>query len=82
MSLATLTTKGQLTIPKKIRESLNLHSGDKIEIVITGNMEAVIRPVSKKVDDIFCKLHRSNRKPVTIEAMNNAIKNKLKDKFK
>ena len=82
MALATLTSKGQLTIPKKIRESLNLHSGDKIEIVTTGNMEAVIRPVSKKVDDIFCKLHRSNRKPVTIESMNNAIRNRMRDKFK
>lgn len=82
MALATLTTKGQLTIPKKIRESLKLHSGDKIEIVVTGNMEAVIRPVSKKVDDIFCKLHQSNRKSVTIESMNNAIRNRMKDKFK
>lgn len=82
MALATLTTKGQLTIPKKIRESLKLHSGDKIEIVVTGNMEAVIRPVSKKVDDIFYKLHQSNRKSVTIESMNNAIRNRMKDKFK
>jgi AbrB family looped-hinge helix DNA binding protein len=82
MSLATLTTKGQLTIPKKVRESLNLHSGDKIEIVVTGNMEALIRPVSKKVDDIFCKLHHPNRKPATIESMNNSIRNRIKDKFK
>ena len=81
MSLATLTTKGQLTIPKKVRESLNLHSGDKIEIVVTGNMEAVIRPVSKKVDDIFCKLHQPNRKPATIESMNNGIRNRIKDKL-
>jgi AbrB family looped-hinge helix DNA binding protein len=81
MPLATLTTKGQMTIPKKIRESLNLHSGDKVEIVVTGNMEAVIRPVSKKVDDIFCKLHQSNRKPATIKIMKDAITNRLQDKF-
>lgn len=82
MTLATLTTKGQVTIPKKIRESLKLHTGDKIEIIVTENREAIIRPISKKVDDLFCKLHKPGRKPVTPEAMNDAIKNRMKDKFK
>ncbi len=82
MALATLTTKGQVTIPKKIRESLKLHTGDKIEIVVTENREAIIRPVSKKVDDIFCKLHNPDRKTVTLEAIDDAIRNRMKDKFK
>lgn len=82
MALATLTTKGQVTIPKKIRESLKLHTGDKIEIIVTEKREAIIRPISKKVDDIFCKLHRPGRKAVTLEAMNDAIRNRMKDKFK
>ena len=82
MTLATLTTKGQLTIPKKIRESLKLHRGDKVEFIITQNREAIIRPISKKVDEIFCKLHNSTRKPVSIEGIDNAIRNRMKDKFK
>ncbi len=81
MSLATLTTKGQVTIPKKIRESLKLHTGDKIEIIDTEKGEAIIRPISKKVDDIFCKLHKPGRKAVSIKAMDDAIRNKMKDKF-
>jgi len=81
MALATLTTKGQLTIPKEIRESLKLHTGDKIEIIVTAKREAIIRPISKKVDDIFCKLHKANRKPVSLEAIDNAIRNRMKDKF-
>lgn len=82
MALATLTTKGQVTIPKEIRESLKLHTGDKIEIIVTENREAIIRPVSKKVDDIFCKLHNPDRKTVTLEAIDDAIRNRMKDKFK
>ena len=82
MALATLTTKGQVTIPKKIRESLKLHTGDKIEIIVTENREAIIRPVSKKVDDIFCKLHNPDRKAVSIDAIDDAIRNRMKDKFK
>jgi len=82
MALATLTTKGQVTIPKKIRESLRLHTGDKIEIIVTEKREAIIRPISKKVDDIFCKLHKSGRKAVSLEAMDDAIRNKMKAKYK
>ena len=81
MSLATITTKGQVTIPKDIRESLKLHAGDKIEILVTENGEAIIRPVSKKVDEMFCKLHKPGRKAVSVDSMNNAIQERMKDKF-
>lgn len=81
MSLATITTKGQVTIPKDIRESLKLHAGDKIEILVTANGEAIIRPVSKKVDEMFCKLHKPCRKAVSVDSMNNAIQERMKDKF-
>jgi AbrB family looped-hinge helix DNA binding protein len=81
MSLATITSKGQVTIPKDIRESLKLHAGDKIEILVTANGEAIIRPVSKKVDEMFCKLHKPGRKAVSVDSMNNAIQERMKDKF-
>jgi antitoxin PrlF len=82
MATATLTTKGQVTIPKKIRETLKLHSGDKIEIIGTEKGEAIIRPICKKVDEVFCKLQRSGRKAVTLEAMDDAVGKRMKDKFK
>ncbi len=82
MAVATLTTKGQMTIPKEIRESLQLHTGDKIEIIVTGNREAVIRPISKKVDDLFGKLHTPGRKAVSLEAMDEAIRGRMKEKVK
>ena len=80
MALATLTSKGQVTIPKIIRESLKLNTGDKIDIIITEKRAAIIRPVSKKVDDIFCKLHKPGRKAVSLEAMDDAIRNRMSDK--
>lgn len=82
MALATLTTKGQVTIPKIIREALKLSTGDKIEIILTEKREAIIRPVSKKVDDIFCKLHKPGRKAVSLDAMDDAIRTRMRDKFK
>ncbi|WP_373498581.1 AbrB/MazE/SpoVT family DNA-binding domain-containing protein [Desulfococcus sp.] len=82
MAVATLTTKGQVTIPKEIRDYLQLHTGDKIEIVVTENREAVIRPISKKVDDAFGKLYKTERKPVSIEVMDEAVREKMKDRWK
>lgn len=82
MALATLSTKGQVTIPKKIRDSLKLHTGDKIEIIVTEKREAIMRPVSKKVDDIFGKLHQPGRKAVSVDAMHDAIRARMKKKFK
>jgi len=82
VTIATLTTKGQVTIPKKIRESLCLHPGDKIEIIITKEREAIIRPILKKVDEMFYKLHQPDRKVVSVEEMDSAIKKRIKDTFR
>ncbi len=82
MTFATLTKGGQITIPKKIREFLRLHTGDKIEIIATDKREAVIRPVSKKVDDVFGRLFRPGRKTVSPEAMNEAVRNRIRERYK
>lgn len=42
MELAKVTTKGQITIPKEIRELLNLKEGSKILFIQKGN-DIVIR---------------------------------------
>ena len=81
MTLATITTKGQVTIPKAVRDYLRLHTGDKIEFVVTNNRVALLRPISKKVDDIFGKLHKPNRKAISTGEMDAVIRRKMKDSF-
>ncbi len=76
-SVPITTKKGQVTIPKSIREPQKLHSGDKIEIIVTKKREAIIRPISKSVDDLFRILYKPGRKAVTIEVMNDAIRNRV-----
>ena len=76
------STKEQVAIPEKIRASLKLHTGDKIEIIVTTNREAIIRPISKKVNDIFCKLYRPDRKAMSLKAIDDAMRNRMKEKFK
>jgi len=78
MALATITSKGQITIPKQIREALQLRTGDKIEITVTGRGKALMRPVTRKVDDVFGKLHVPGKKSVSVESMNQAIRKKMR----
>ncbi len=37
MPIATLTSKGQVTIPKPVREALGIDAGDEIDFVLAAN---------------------------------------------
>jgi len=81
MATATMTTKGQITIPKVVRDKLKLAAGDKVEFVLSDKKEALIRPVSKRVDDVFGLLHKPDRKTVSVEKMNEGIRRKMRERF-
>lgn len=54
MSQATMTTKGQLTIPKEIRDRLRLKAGDRIEFAV-GDRGEIVMTKQRKYDiaDLF-----------------------------
>ena len=81
MAASTITSKGQITIPKAVRDALKLNAGDKIEFVVTDKREALIRPISKKVDEVFGILHKPDQKKVSVEEMNEGIRQKMKERF-
>jgi len=72
MALATLTSKGQLTIPMQIRVYLGLHVGDKLEFFIEEDGKVTIKPRTFDVKQLKGLLRKPNRK-VSIEEMNQAI---------
>jgi antitoxin PrlF len=82
MQIAKMTSKGQVTVPKAVRDALHLGTGDKLEFIITENRDALIRPVTKKVDDVFGRLQKSGRKPVSVKEMDLAVKQRMKSTFK
>ncbi len=53
----TLTSKGQVTIPKQIRDALNLAAGSSVEFAVNPDGDVVIHKVGA----------RSNRKPDRFE---------------
>ena len=72
MTTATLTSKGQVTIPVDVRQRLGLESGDRIEFIQMDGGYA-IKPV---IDDVrsLKGLLRKPAKPVSIADMNAAIR--------
>jgi AbrB family looped-hinge helix DNA binding protein len=82
MAMAMLTSKGQITVPKEIRDALMLNTGDKVNFIITKDGDAIFRPVTKKVDDLFGRLYKGGRKPVALEKMDAGIREKMKRNFK
>jgi antitoxin PrlF len=63
---ATLTTKGQTTIPKEIRDSLGLKPGDRMTFTQMTDGTVVMRVKSKSVMDLAGLLRKKGRKPVAI----------------
>lgn len=73
MSTATLTSKGQITIPVQVRTALRLNAGDRIEFVEVGNGEFNIVAATRSVKELKGLFRGRRRKPVSIEEMNAAI---------
>ena len=60
----TLTTKGQVTIPKKVRDALCLSPGDSVEFMLNPAGEVVLHRVAPRPAKT-----RTNQTPDRFEAM-------------
>jgi AbrB family looped-hinge helix DNA binding protein len=79
MSQATITSKGQITIPKDVRNILHLESGSKVDFFINDNGEAVMRSLSKTTEDVFGILSSPKRGKVSIREIDRKLKSRLKN---
>ncbi len=72
MPTATITSKGQITIPAIVRNTLGVEAGDRVEFVQVehGRFELVAATLSVTA---LKGLVRKPASPVTIAAMNEAI---------
>jgi AbrB family looped-hinge helix DNA binding protein len=72
MSIATLTSKRQITLPADACAKLRLVKGSKVDVSVNAAGEIVLRP---KAGDIrrLRGIVKYDGPPVSIEAMNEAI---------
>lgn len=82
MPKAKVTSKGQITIPKKVRERLNIHPGDEVTFKENEQGDTVIESDKKPIERLAGILHRPGQEKVTIEEMNEAIKQAAVDRYK
>ena len=82
MPSATITSKGQVTIPKKIREELQLMAGDIIDFEIDSMNSATIRVKKKHHSEAYGMLYREGQKALSVDEMNEGIVKYLKEKYK
>ncbi|MDJ0579318.1 AbrB/MazE/SpoVT family DNA-binding domain-containing protein [Crocosphaera sp.] len=79
MASATITSKGQVTIPKEIRDYLKLETGTKVDFVITESGEVKVIPLVVNAQTLSGILKRTEKKIVTLEEMEKAIRKGASD---
>jgi AbrB family looped-hinge helix DNA binding protein len=69
MSTATMTSKGQTTIPKDIREGLGLHAKDQIQFTMLPDKTVIFRVKMRAIQDLYGSLHDETREVIPLEKM-------------
>jgi AbrB family looped-hinge helix DNA binding protein len=72
MSAATLTSKGQITIPVEVRQALRIEAGDRVEFVEVEQGRFELVPATRSVKDLKGMFGKASR-IVSVQEMNQAI---------
>ena len=72
MTSVTLSSKGQMIIPKSIRDQLQLKAGDKIDIYLEGDNRVMVVPIKKSLRNLKGFLPKPDR-AVSLKEMNQSI---------
>jgi antitoxin PrlF len=81
MPQATLTTKGQVTIPKAVRDHLRLDTGARVDFIIEDDGTVVLRPLTRHVRELAGLLHRPGQPPLSAGQMNERVGARLRKRF-
>lgn len=73
MSTATMTSKGQITVPKDVRDALGLKPGSKVVFVDIGGGQYRLLARTGELSSLSGFLHRPGQTPLTLEQMDEAI---------
>ena len=73
MTTATMTSKGQITIPADVRRKLRLRAGTKVDFAENKAGEIVLRPKTGDIRDLY-GIVKDTGPPATIEEIDEAIK--------
>jgi antitoxin PrlF len=72
MDTVTLTSKGQLTIPRRLREALGLAPGSRLQATVDRHGRLILVPAKYEPQELFSHRPKVNR-VLTVEQMDKAI---------
>lgn len=78
MASSTLTSKGQMTLPKEVRKRFNLKAGDKLDVVVEEE-RIVLIPATLHLDDLASLLPRP-KKSASLDDMDRAIRKRAAER--
>lgn len=83
MSKATVTSKGQVTIPHDIRKMAKIGKGTRLDFQLEKDGSLIVRPATKSLSELkgIAKV-RKKRKTVSLSEMKKAIYSAAKEKLK
>jgi AbrB family looped-hinge helix DNA binding protein len=73
MPIGTVTAKGQITIPKEIRDQLGLKPGDRVSFAQDSPGQVSLKPVESDFLKMQGILKSKRKKPLSVEEMNRVI---------
>jgi AbrB family looped-hinge helix DNA binding protein len=73
MAEATITSKGQITVPKEIRKALNVQEGDVLDFVIDERGQVTVHTLRGDYRRLRGMLKRRGQKPMSVDEMNEGI---------
>jgi antitoxin PrlF len=71
---ATVTSKGQVTLPKELRNHLGIQKGSKIRFSISDRVPVTVEPVLFELEDLWKMADQGIKpqRPMSFEEMNAA----------
>ena len=73
MPTSTLTSKGQITIPKEVRDRLHLKTGSRLEFVLEPSGRVILQPLNSDFRLLRGMIRSKRKRGVSVEEMNEAI---------
>lgn len=82
MNTTVLTSKGQITLPKAIRDRLALRQGDRLQVAVEDGGRVTLQLETRPaIDDVYGMLQRlAPRRAVSLAAMRRAVRQRAKVK--
>lgn len=72
-SKAIVSSKGQVVIPRKVREMLGIRAGRELSLNVRQDGVIEMKPVTRTIDMLFGCCKRKGEKAMSIEEMDEAI---------